>query len=167
MFVLINAAPTAAVAGDITLFGGYQDPGKLTLQSANDLLARPISIGVFGVRYRHDGIFSPEHTIAFAPNFIDSNSKAFIFNSNLLAQVPTPNIKPYLTAGLGTIIVKGSGLSDIGTKFAINYGGGVKLKAAGPVAARIDVRGYAIPSVQSQTLKATEVSFGLVFSSSR
>ena len=62
---------------------------------------------------------------------------------------------------------------DIGSKFAFNYGGGVKAMA-GPVGVRFDIRGYAIPSVhtnatitgptiQSQTLNVIEVSLGVVF----
>jgi hypothetical protein len=69
-----------------------------------------------------------------------------------------------------------------GTKFALNYGGGVKVLPAGPVGLRFDVRGYLIPSVrfnisnptitdplatiksQSQTLNMLEIGMGIVFS---
>jgi hypothetical protein len=81
-----------------------------------------------------------------------------------LLQAPAAKVKPYGTLGLGTVMVFGDGLSDIGTKFAVNYGLGVKVMTFGSAGFRVDLRGYAIPSVQSQTLKATEVSFGFVFS---
>jgi hypothetical protein len=72
-------------------------------------------------------------------------------------------VKPYATAGLGTIISWGSGVSDIGSKFAINYGGGIKVMPAGPVGINIGVRGYTVPRVQSQTLNIIEASVGVVF----
>ncbi|HEX5000850.1 MAG TPA: hypothetical protein VFY29_21675 [Terriglobia bacterium] len=162
---LVLAAPANAVAGDITLFGGFQNAGKLTLSSAGStVLTEPANVGIFGVRYKHGGFFSPEHTIAFAPNFLDSQSKAFFLNSNLVMQAPAPVVRPYVTAGLGTVITSGSGVSDIGVKFALNYGGGAKLPLMESIGARFDVRGYSIPRVQSQTLNIVEVTFGLVFS---
>jgi opacity protein-like surface antigen len=58
----------------------------------------------------------------------------------------------------------GTGVSDIGSKFAFNYGGGVKIRPAGPIGVRFDARGYSVFGVQSQTLKLGEVSVGLLFS---
>src|SRR5205085_999909 len=109
-------------------------------------------------------IVGHEHTIAYSPNFIDSNTKALILNSNLLVQAPLVVAKPYVTAGVGLIHTTGSGLSNVGTKFAFNYGAGVKFSILGPVGGRFDVRGYAIPSIQSQTMNIIEVSLGAVFS---
>ena len=54
-------------------------------------------------------------------------------------------------------------VSNIGTKFALNYGGGVKLMPAGPVGLRGDVRGYTLTGVQGHKLNAVEVSLGVVF----
>ena len=66
----------------------------------------------------------------------------------------------------------------IGTKFAINYGGGVKILPAGPVGVNFNIRGYTLPSVgfnirdsiTQQTIKTTnqsvsffEFGFGVVF----
>jgi hypothetical protein len=69
----------------------------------------------------------------------------------------------------------------MGAKFALNYGGGVKVFPAGPVGIRFDIRGYMIPSAkfnvaginpsdplgtiksQSQTLNILEAGFGVVF----
>ena len=160
-----------ALANDVTLFGGFQHPGKVTLRSAvsggvsgaSQIIDNPIDVGVFGIRFAHGRIVGAEHTLAYAPNFIDSQTKVVIYNSNILIQAPSPLVKPYVTAGAGTFFVRGSGATDIGTKFALNYGGGLKFFPAGPIGARIDVRGYAVPSVQSQTLNVIEVSLGVAF----
>ena len=88
-----------------------------------------------------------------------------------------------MTAGLGSIFSFGTdssgrpSLGKIGSKFAINYGGGVKVLPAGPVGIRFDIRGYLIPSVkfnlptsptatiqsQTQTLNMLEAGFGIIF----
>jgi hypothetical protein len=73
-----------------------------------------------------------------------------------------PVVKPYVTAGLGTFIVSGSGISDIGTKFAYNYGGGVKV-LPGPVGIQGDVRGYVLTGVNGDTMHVVEVSLGVLF----
>ena len=160
-----------ALANDFTLFGGFQNPGKITLRSAvssgtttaGQIIANPINVGLFGIRVAHGRVFGAEHTLAYASNFIDSRSKAFIYNSDILIQAPFPVLKPYVTAGAGAIIVKGSSLSDIGSKFAVNYGGGLKAFQKGPIGARLDIRGYSLPKVQDQTLSVIEVSLGVVF----
>jgi hypothetical protein len=104
-----------------------------------------------------------EHTLASAPSFIDTNSKAIIFNSNLLLQVPLLPLKPYATMGLGFIHSSGSTPSAIGTKFTLNYGGGARFSLLGPIGGRVDVRDYSILVVQGQTLNVLEVSVGAVF----
>ena len=164
-FVLISAP---AYASDLTFFGGVQHQGKLTLRSAGTTATTfvfdPKNFGVFGMRVGiGKKIFGQEHTIAYAANFIDSHSKSLILNSDFMVQVPLVVVRPYVTAGAGLIHTTGNGLSDIGTKFALNYGGGIKGTILGPVGARLDVRGYAIPSIQSQTMNIIEVSLGVVF----
>jgi hypothetical protein len=57
----------------------------------------------------------------------------------------------------------GSGISDLGTKFALNYGGGVKVRPSGPVGFRFDARGYSIFGIQSQTLNMVETTVGIFF----
>jgi hypothetical protein len=186
----ITAAIPAYADSDLTLFGALQHQGKLTLQSATQTATttrnfNPRTFGVYGVRYSHGKIIGGEHTLAYAPNFFASNSKAFIYNSDLLLQAPFPKIRPYGTVGLGAIFTWSpeSGpnlpaLGDIGTKFAINYGGGVKILPSGPVGVRFDIRGYTLPGVkfnlsgslatqtvqtQSQSLNFIEYGFGVVF----
>ncbi len=49
----------------------------------------------------------------------------------------------YGTVGLGFISTWGDSQKNLGTKFTMNYGGGVKLrKILGPLGLRFDLRGY-------------------------
>jgi hypothetical protein len=177
---------------DITLFGAAQHQGKLSLQTATSAATTtrsfdPATFGAFGLRFGHARVFGSEHTIAYAPNFLEANTKAVFYNSNILVQAPLPKAKPYVTAGMGSIFSWGEdeagrpSFAKIGTKFALNYGGGVKVLPAGPIGMRFDIRGYAIPGAkfnvpfpsannplatiqsQSQTLNVLEVGFGVLF----
>lgn len=168
--LVLFSVPAFSQGRDFTIFGGAQFPQKITLSSAasagtsglNSIITDPINVGVFGVRFGHGKFLGGEHTFAFSPNFLDSDSEAVIYNSNFRIQAPTPVIRPYGTAGLGWIFTWGSGPSDIGTKFGFNYGGGVKVMA-GPVGVNASLRQYALPSIQSQTLYITETSLGINF----
>jgi hypothetical protein len=186
------AALPVHAQSDVTLFGAAQHEGKLTVETATSTASttrnfNPATFGTFGLRFGHAKVFGSEHTIAYAPNFVEANSKAIIYNSNLLVQAPLPKAKPYGTIGLGTIYSFGTddsgrpSFAKFGAKFALNYGGGVKVFPAGPVGIRFDIRGYMIPSVkfnvaginpsdplgtiksQSQTLNILETGFGVVF----
>ncbi len=168
-FILI-AIP--AHASDVALFGGVQHEGKLTLNNAASNLStvtfNPRNFGVFGLRLSHGSLIGGEHTIAYAPNFIVSQTKAVIYHSNLLVQVPTPKVKPYVTAGLGGFFTSGD-IRDFGNKFAIDYGGGVKVFPAGPIGVVFDVRGYSIPDIKiesvtlGKTLNIIQVDMGVAF----
>ena len=169
--LILIAVP--AQASDVTIFGGVQHQGKLTLgnsaSSASSVTFNPKNFGVFGIRAGHGRVIGGEHTFAYAPNFIESQTRAVIYNSNLLIQAPAPKVHPYVTAGAGAIFTAGDSIRDFGKKFAINYGGGVKVLPGGPVGVGIDVRGYSIPNVKTQTLtvgqtlNVIEVSVGVVF----
>ena len=195
LFLCVLASVPAYADGDITIFGAAQHQGKLTLQSAQSTAAvtsnfNPGTFGVFGVRFSHGNIVGGEHTFAYVPDFLGGDAKAFIYNSDFMVQAPLPKVSPYAVAGLGTIFTWGSNssgqpdFSKIGTKFALNYGGGLKVYPAGPVGVRFDIRGYAIPSAsfnlpalanagnqsvlatvksQSKTLNLLEVGLGVVF----
>jgi hypothetical protein len=188
IFCIFAAAPAFA-ASDFTIFGAAEHQGKLTLQSAqvtasNFTNFNPGTFGTFGIRASHGSVIGGEHTIAYSPNFLSADSKAIIYNSDILIQAPLPKVRPYVTAGLGTIFSWGSengvpALGNIGTKFAVNYGGGIKIFPAGPVGVRFDIRGYLIPSAvfnlpsltdplvtvksQSQNLNLLEAGIGVVF----
>jgi opacity protein-like surface antigen len=171
LFVL-SAVP--AEANDVAIFGGVQHEGKLTLNNAvsnaSSVTFNPRNFGVFGLRLSHGALIGGEHTFAYAPNFIESQTKAFIYHSNLLVQIPTPKVKPYVTAGLGGFFTSSDSLRDFGNKFAIDYGGGVKIFPSGPVGLVVDVRGYSIPDIEIQnltvgkTLNIIQVSAGVDFS---
>ena len=153
------------LAADITLFAGVQNPGKLTI---NNVVRDTKLGGVFGARFSGGQVIGFEQTIGYNPNFLKSGLHAFNMQSNLHVGIPAGRVVPYATAGIGFITTFGDSfldLSDIGTKFSINYGGGVKFrKLAGPLGVRFDVRGYSIPDVFSQTLNFVEGSVGLLFS---
>jgi opacity protein-like surface antigen len=194
VFICVLTAVPAYAQGDLTLFGATHSQGSLNLSTASSTATTtsnfdPRTFGVFGIRAGHGRIVGGEHTIAYAPNFLDSSSKAIVYNSNLILQVPTPKVKPYGTVGMGTIFSWGTdsagrpAIGKIGNKFALNYGGGVKVFAAGPIGLRFDIRGYLIPDAkfnlpaptstdpsatvrtQGNTLNMLEVGLGLIFSS--
>jgi len=162
---LAGICPQESLAADITLFSGVQNPGKLTI---NNVVRDTKLGGVFGARFSGGQVIGFEQTLAFSPNFLESSRRAFTTQSNLLIGVPAGHVVPYATAGVGLITTFGAGpitLVDIGTKFTVNYGGGVKFRnLAGPLGVRFDVRGYSVPGVFSQTLNFVEGSVGILFS---
>jgi len=152
-------------AADITLYTGVQNPGKLTV---NNVLRDPRLGGVFGARFSGGQVIGFEQTLGYSPNFLVSGQHAFNAQSNIHVGIPAGKIVPYATAGIGLVTTFGSPSSDwadIGTKFTVNYGGGIKFrKLAGPLGFRLDVRGYSVPSVFNQTLNFVEGSLGVLFS---
>ena len=154
-----------SLAADITLFTGIQNPGKLTI---NNVVRDTKLGGVFGARFSTGQVIGFEQTLAYSPNFLESSRRAVTVQSNLHVGIPAGRVVPYATAGVGLIATFGNSpfnLGDIGTKFAVNYGGGIKLrKLAGPLGVRFDVRGYSVPGVFSQTLNFVEGSAGLLVS---
>ena len=166
LFVVLSL-PAFAQDNELTLFAGGHFPGGISLSSAGSggttIINDPFNVGVFGLRYGRANIWGHEETFAYTPNFLDSNSKAVILNSNIVIQAPLPVVRIYATAGPGTLISWGNGLSDVGSKFALNYGGGIKVRPSGPVGVRFDARGYSVFGIQSQTLKILEVTAGIYF----
>jgi hypothetical protein len=161
-FFLLGVCTQVSLAADITLFTGVQNPGKLTINN----VVRDMELGgVFGARFSGGQVIGFEQTLAFSPNFLESSRQAFTAQSNLHVGIPTGHVVPYATAGVGLITTWGDSILDLGTKFAFNYGGGVKLRnLAGPLGVRFDVRGYSMPGVFSQTVNFVEGSVGLLFS---
>src|SRR5262245_57134137 len=89
----------AYAASDFTLFGAAQHQGSLSLRTASSTATsgtafNPGTFGVFGIRYETGKVIGGEHTIAYAPKFLNTDAKAFIYNSNLLVQAPVPKVKP-------------------------------------------------------------------------
>src|SRR6266700_131867 len=98
LMCILAAVPTYA-ASDFTIFGAAQHQGKLNFQTATSTATTtsnldPRTFGVFGIRYSHGKVIGGEHTLAYAPNFIDSQAKAIIYNSNLMVQALLPKVHP-------------------------------------------------------------------------
>jgi len=163
LFLLLGGiCSRESLAADITLFTGVQNPGKLTI---NNVVRDTELGGVFGARFSGGQVIGFEQTLAYSPKFLESGQRAFNMQSNLHVGIPAGRVVPYATAGVGLITTWGDSLLDLGTKFAFNYGGGIKLRnLAGPLGVRFDVRGYSVPGVFSQTLNFVEGSVGLLFS---
>ncbi len=151
LICVVSLTSNAAIL-DLTAFGGFQNPGKLTFEtapgSATNLIQNfdPKTFGVFGARFGHGGLIGGEHTLAYAPKFLNSDTYAVIYNSNLRVMPTISFVKPYATAGIGLVATGGNSIADFGTKFGFNYGGGVTLTGA-VVGLNLDVRGYAVPKV--------------------
>jgi hypothetical protein len=57
-------------------------------------------------------------------------------------------VTPYGTAGAGLMKIWGDSEREFGTRFTVNYGGGIKFnRAIGPLSVRVDVRGYTAPNI--------------------
>jgi len=162
-----------------SVFAGWNKPGKVAVANVRSGLNGNRMVGV---RLEADvaRIIGWENTFAYSPNFgkpdllaTSSDSRALIYSSNLVINAPIKHFVPYATVGVGLITSKRMlraplqllDFQEFGTRFAVNYGGGLKLtKLAGPVGLRFDVRGYALPDVFSQRLNILEVSGGIMFS---
>ncbi len=170
--VLVLLCASQAMAADITGFAGYLEPGKLNVQGTLSALD---GSPVYGFRVGLDFLpfLGHEHTIGFSSGYLVPTSvsaftdaKGFVYNSNLVLHVKAGGIIPFVTAGLGLIHQYGSPDLNIGTKFAVNYGGGLKFpKLAGPFGVRFDVRGYTATGLPgSQKLNMIEVTGGVLLS---
>ncbi len=174
--VVLMLFASEAQAADLSLYTGYLNPGSLSLNNVvSGLQLR--SSAVYGGRFEVDfhRVLGLEENVAITPNLIRSDIfavntdvRGFFYHSNFVLNVPMGHMVPYATAGIGLIKPFGPGLQPFGTRFAFNYGGGVKfLRLAGILGLRFDVRGYAIPDVSSRTANMLEASGGLVFSFGR
>jgi hypothetical protein len=145
----------AARAADLSFFVGGAVPGKLRLssvitpgQTIEELRSGP----VFGIRFATNFVplFGVEHTLAFSSDTLTpktilnpGSARGFVYNTNLILNVPLGNLVPYATAGLGLIRQYGSAIDPSHTSFAYNYGGGLKVpRLLGPLGLRLDLRGY-------------------------
>jgi hypothetical protein len=95
----------------------------------------------------------------------ETDVRGFLYSSNLVVNAPLKRLVPYATTGIGMMKPWGSGFKPFGTRFAFNYGGGVKLqRLVGPIGLRFEVRGYTIPDVANEILNILEASGGLTIS---
>ncbi len=170
VLLLVVLCGTAAEAADITGFVGYVKPGNLTFQGVKSALD---GSPVYGFRLGMDFLpfLGHEHTIGFSSGYLVPTSvsaftdaKGFVYNSNLVLHAKAKSVVPFVTAGIGLIHQYGAPGLDVGTKFAVNYGGGLKFpKVFGPLGFRADVRGYTATGLAgSQSLNMLEVTGGVV-----
>ncbi len=157
-------------AADLTFFVGGVKPGSI---SYHDLKTSLDSSPIFGARVATSFVpfFGMEHTLAFSSDYLFPRSiadikeaRGFVYNSNLIFNLPAHMAVPYITAGAGLLHQYGDRDMPVGTKFAFNYGGGVKFpRLAGPLGLRFDLRGYRA-GIFSNTLNLFEVSGGILLS---
>jgi hypothetical protein len=164
---LLLAAPLQA--RDLTLYAGRVMPGSIDNISLK-------GSSIFGARLATNFVplFGMEHTLALSSNYLFpkndpaiQDAKGFVYNSNLIVSLPVPikSAVPYLTAGAGLLHQYGDRNLPVGTKFAFNYGGGVKIPhLAGPLGLRLDLRGYSTSGIFSSNVNMLEVSGGLLLS---
>ncbi len=168
-------------AQDLTVFGGFQHPGTLTLRSGLDAVSsvvgvqpgtfpgelpgfqiNPKDFGIFGMRlYRSAAPLGLEHTVAYSPSFIDSGGSAFLYSTNLRLQLPISRLRPYVTAGGGLFYGGGDWSTRFGAKFSVNYGGGMMVQVMGPAGLRFDARMYSIRGVDDHPVDLLEASVGI------
>ena len=168
-------------AQDLTVFGGFQHPGTLTLRSGVDEVSRVVGVqsgtfpgdlpgfhidpkdfGIFGMRlYRSAAPLGLEHTVAYSPSFIDSGGRAFLYSTNLRLELPVSRLRPYATAGGGLFYGGGDWTDRFGAKFSVNYGGGVMVTLMGPAGLRVDARMYSIRGVDDHPVDLLEASVGI------
>jgi hypothetical protein len=173
-FLMTVCAVQAQAAGDASFFVGYLNPGDLNLANVQGALKLNGTVA-FGGRFEFDfaKILGVEQNIAFSPSIFDNNAvsgttlkdaRGLLYSSNLVINAPIRRFVPFATAGVGLVHPFNLNVNSVGTKFAINYGGGVKLeRLAGPVGLRFDVRGWTAPDIFKNTLNMLEVSGGVVF----
>jgi hypothetical protein len=173
-FVLVIAFSAAHLsAADMTFFIGGVKPGSISYHNVKTSLD---SSPVFGLRLSTGFVpfFGVEHTLAFSSDYLFPSgtaikeAKGFVYNSNLIFNAPAKSaVVPYVTAGVGLIHQYGDADMPIGTKFAVNYGGGLKLPhLVGPLGLRFDLRGYRAGGF-SNKMNLFEVSAGLFLSFSK
>jgi hypothetical protein len=177
LLICLAGLSSDVIAGDLTVFTGFQKAGRLTLSNTPGTISGVVTGdtnwgGVFGMRYSGGRILGFEPSIGFSPNFLNSSVSALDVQGNLILNAPLPGFTPYATVGAGLVGSWGDSVKSIGTKFAINYGGGVKIKnLAGPIGIRFDLRGYTTTnafggdsSFAKQNVNFLEGTIGLLIS---
>jgi len=163
--VLLFWIPRAR-AQDITIFIGGAVPGSI---SVGNITTKLDNGHIWGFRLSTSivPLLGIEHTVAFSSDFLFpknasdiKDAKGFVYNSNVILNIALGKLAPYGTIGIGLIRQYGSPELPVGTKFAVNYGGGLKArKLLGPLGFRFDARGYSVKG-----LNVFEFSAGLLIS---
>ena len=157
-------------AADFTFYVGGINPGELQ----TEIKHIPLDGGTtFGFRLNTNFIpaVGLEHTLGFGTNFLVphnqpafEDAKGFLYNANLIVNIPLGRFVPYVTAGAGFIWQYGAEDLPVGAEFAVNYGGGLKCRLFGPAGIRVDARGYTTTNVGDSSLNMFEMSAGFFVS---
>jgi hypothetical protein len=170
VMAMICAIVMSLQAADLTFFVGGVKPGSITYKDVKTSLDGSPVYG-FRVATNFVPFFGMEHTLGFSSDYLFphniagiKDAKGFVYSGNLIINVPVRKAVPYFTFGAGLIHQYGSGDMPVGTKFAFNYGGGLKFpRLAGPLGLRFDMRGYRAGGV-SNKLNLLEISGGVLLS---
>ena len=127
---VVALLPAPAAAGDGTIFYGYTT--KPAGRPARGF-AFGINMAILGFEFEYGNTDKVENLNAPA-------LKTFMFNA--MVSTPTPGVKLYGTIGGG--LYKEDGVTADTTNFGTNFGGGVKIKLAGPLQLRLDYRIFAL-----------------------
>ena len=167
---MMSMSAASLKAADLTFFLGADNPGSVDYHGAKASLD---TSPIYGIRFATNFVpfLGLEHTVAFSSDYLfPSNTasikeaKGFVYNSNLIFNLPVGKAIPYLTAGAGLLHQYGDNDLPVGTQFAFNYGGGLKLpRLFGPLGLRFDLRGYRAGTVSGK-LNLFEVSGGALIS---
>ena len=174
LFALPVLFGSSAVALDLTVFAGGTKPGKLDIGGIETALDGGPVYG-FRLGFPIVPMLGHEHTIAFSSDYLFpsgvsdiTDAKGFVYNANLIFSLPVGTIVPYVTGGVGLIHQYGSPDLPVGTKFAVNYGGGLKFpRLVGPLGLRFDARGYTAVGTSGSSLNMLEVTAGVLLSIGR
>ena len=166
----------ANAAGQVSFFGGYLNPGGLSPANVRSGLDFH-GTALYGARLEYDflKIFGVEQNVAFSPRIFEgtifpnsangADARGFLYSSNFVVNIPMGHLVPFASGGLGLVHPWNIDPNPLGTKFAANYGGGVKLdRLAGPLGLRFDARGWTVPDYFGDTLNILEVSGGVTLS---
>jgi len=128
--VLLVALLPAPAAADGTIFFGYATKPE----------GRPARGFAFGINMAIVGFEFEYANTDKIENLNAPALKTFMFNG--MVSTPTPGVQLYGTFGGG--LYKEDAVTKDTTAFGTNFGGGVKIKLAGPLKLRVDYRIFAL-----------------------
>jgi hypothetical protein len=174
--LFIGMAQVQAAEGQLSLYAGYLNPGKLNLDNIQSGLNFR-GTGLYGARAEFDflKIMGIEENVAFSPRLFNSalfsngtpsDVRGFLYSTNFVLNAPLGRLVPYVTGGVGLMKPWGVNFATFDTTFAGNYGGGIKMnKLLGPMGLRFDVRGWRTADIANQGgINIFEASGGITFS---
>ena len=167
LLLFIFQCVVPALATDLSVFAGWTDANSVGSGVEEIRLDNFI---VFGVRHEKDFfvIFGFENAVAFSGSSVlttaGQDDNGLLYTSNLVLNLPVRRVLPFVTWGVGLTHKFGNSFPDVGSSFTTNWGAGVKVRRiAGPVGLRFDYRRLSIHGVLDDTVKANQISAGIMF----